>query len=90
MIPLIGPRTSFTLDSLAYERRTTRVDLPSPSVIRRLRGLKAVVRSALDWETVTPVEDLPVGSIAARVKRELRRWKDRESGRMDVSREGLR
>jgi hypothetical protein len=90
VIPLSGPRTPFTLDSLAYERRETRVDLPSPSVIRRPRGLKAVVRSALDWETVTPTEELSSGTIAARVKLELRRWKDRESGRLAASREGSR
>jgi hypothetical protein len=87
VIPLTGPRTPFSLGDLAYERRETRVDLPSPSVIRRPRGLKAAVRSALDWETVTPTHELPTGTIAARVKFELRRWKDREIGRSDATRE---
>ncbi len=78
-IPLRGPRTPFALQALAYERRETRADLPSPTAIRGPIGLKAAVRSALDWETVTPVDELTGGTIAARVKRELRRWKDRSS-----------
>jgi hypothetical protein len=85
VIPLAGPRTSFELRGLAYERRETRAHLPSPAVFRGPRGIKAAVRSALDWETVTPVEELPGSSIAARVKKELRRWKEREVGRPDRS-----
>jgi len=80
VIPLVGPRMPFSLSSLVYERRETRVDLPTPSILRGPIGFKAAVRSALDWETVTPVEELPVGSFAARVKRELRRWQEREEG----------
>jgi hypothetical protein len=78
VIPLAGPRTPFSLQGLAYERRETRTDLPSPSILRGPIGIKAAIRSALDWETVTPVEELSGESIAARVKRELRRWKERE------------
>ena len=81
VIPLNGPRTSYSVRGLAYERREARPHLPSPTILRGPIGIKAAVRSALDWETVTPVEELPVGSIAARVKRELRRWKERETGR---------
>ncbi len=77
VIPIHGPRTPFALQGLVYEHRETRVDLPSPTVYRGPIGLKAAVRSALDWETVTPIEELPGGTIAARVKRELRRWKER-------------
>ncbi len=75
VIPLDGPRTSFCLQGLAYARRETRADLPMPSPFRGPRSLKNVVRNLLDWETVTPIEDLHVGSLTARVKRELRRWK---------------
>jgi hypothetical protein len=80
VVPLNGPRTSFATRGLAFERREARPDLPSPSALRGPFGIKAAVRSALDWETVTPVEELHGGSIAARVKRGLRRWKGRESG----------
>ncbi len=83
VIPLLGPRTPFSLDGLAYERRETRAHLPSPTILRGPVGIKAAVRSALDWETVTPVEELPGGSLAARVKRGLRRWKRREAGRSE-------
>lgn len=76
-IPLAGPKTPIGPGRLAYERRKSRADLPEPTILRGPRGLKAAVRSALDWETVTPVEDLPVGSLPSFLKRELRRWKGR-------------
>lgn len=79
-IPLNGPRTTFARQGLAYERREARADLPSPTILRTPVGLKAAVRSVLDWETVTPVEELSGSSIAVRVKRELRRWKERGAG----------
>ena len=80
VIPLNGPRTTFARQGLAYERREARPDLPSPSILRGPLGIKAAVRSAIDWETVTPLEELHASSLAARVKRELRRWKEREAG----------
>ncbi|WP_435016460.1 hypothetical protein TA3x_004026 [Tundrisphaera sp. TA3] len=76
-IPLAGPRTPFSFSGLAYERRRVRADLPGPTILKGPRGLREAVRSALDWETVTPVEDLPAGSLPALVKRGLRRWKAR-------------
>ncbi len=77
-VPLEGPRTSFALDDLvsvrrdppAYEPRATRASKP--------RGLRAAVRRALDWETVTPLDELPETLIADRVKKYLRRIRDRE------------
>ena len=78
VIPLVGPRTSFSTQALAFERRGPRVDPPAPSILRGPIGIKAAVRSAIDWETVTPVEELSGRTLAARVKRELRRWKGRE------------
>lgn len=80
VIPLAGPRTPFSAGSLAFERRQARADLPAPSILRGPIGFKAAVRSAIDWETVTPVDELPTGGLAALVKRELRRWKEREPG----------
>ena len=73
--------TTFSLDGLVYERREVRAHLPSPTTLRGPIGIKAAVRSAIDWETVTPVEELPGDSLTAKVKRELRRWKGREAGR---------
>ena len=76
-IPLHGPRTEFRSQGMAYVQRETRADLPEPLPFRGPRSLKAAVRQVLDWETVTPIEDLPGGSLTARVKRELRRWQSR-------------
>ena len=78
-IPLVGPEDAVRARRPGLRapgdpgRPPRAVDPPGPP------GLKAAVRSALDWETVTPIEELPAGTIAARVKRELRRWKDREA-----------
>ncbi len=76
-IPPAGPRTGFHLGAMAYERRDARADLPGPTPRPGPRGFRAAVRSAIDWETVTPIAELPSGTIAARVKRGLRRWKAR-------------
>ena len=34
-----------------------------------------LVRAALDWETVTPIDDLPADSVSGRLKKGLRRWR---------------
>jgi hypothetical protein len=47
-------------------------------------GLKALLREAIDWETVTPLHELSEATLAGRLKKELRRWKQSaasESGR---------
>lgn len=75
-VPLHAPRTLLRLEDLAYERRSAAAELPAPSPARRPRGLKAAVREALDWETVTPLEDLPASRLADRVKKGLRWWRD--------------
>jgi hypothetical protein len=80
VIPLNGPRTMLSLQDLAYERRPTRADLPEPTLFRGPQGIKAAVRRVLDWETVTPVDELPEGNVAARVKKRLRRWQERQRG----------
>ena len=74
-LPLQAPRTSFQLGELAYERRTPRAEIVMPTPILRPVSLKAAVRSALDWETVTPLDELPTGTLTDRVKRGLRWWK---------------
>ena len=76
-LPVTGPCQPLGLDGLAYERRPSRADLPAPRAARGPLGLRSLVRAALDWETVTPIEDLPTGSVAARLKVGLRRWRAR-------------
>ena len=79
-VPVTGPRMPLGPDRLAYERRSVRIDLPAPVAARRPLGWKSAVRSALDWETVTPVEDLPADSLAALLKKRLRLWRERGAG----------
>jgi hypothetical protein len=43
-------------------------------------SLKQAMRTALDWETVTPLNDIPRSSIANRLKRGLRWWKQTRTG----------
>jgi hypothetical protein len=80
-VPIRSARTPLRLDVLAYERRDARTDLPANLPAQRPPSLKAAVRSALDWETVTPFHDLPASSLADRVKKGLRWWRSRQVGR---------
>ena len=76
-IPITAPSHSFAGSGLVYERRTTRLDRPQPTAIRPPRGLKHTLRTALDWETVTPVHEISTVNLSGRIKRGLRRWKAR-------------
>jgi hypothetical protein len=73
-VPLTGPRVPLRLDGLAYERLRPPAELAVPVPARGPRDIKSAVRAALDWETVTPVDDLPDDTIADRLKKGLRRW----------------
>ena len=76
-IPMTTPSLRFPRSSLVYERRTLRFDRPEPTATHAPRGVRAKIRSAIDWETVTPVADIATNSVAGRIKRGLRWWKDR-------------
>jgi hypothetical protein len=76
-LPLRGPRTALRLDRLAYERRPPRPETELPVSGRVRRGLKSAARVLLDWETVTPIEDLPADTLRARLKKVLRHWRQR-------------
>ena len=78
-VPLNQARTPLRLEDLAYERRPGRAALERPTPVARPIGLRSVVRSALDWETVTPLDELPAHSLADRVKKGLRWWKNARS-----------
>jgi hypothetical protein len=80
-VPVTGPRTSLGLAGLAYERRnSSEAGLTAPVVKRSAVTLKKAVQAALDWETVTPVDEISQMSVANQVKRGLRRWKCRRAG----------
>jgi hypothetical protein len=70
------------MDELVYQRREPPdgplAQPPRPDL--RPQSLKDTVRQALDWETVTPIDELSSASLAGRLKRGLRRWKLQQTG----------
>jgi peptidoglycan/xylan/chitin deacetylase (PgdA/CDA1 family) len=79
-VPLTGPRMSLGLGGLAYQRGGGSRPLPEPPEIERPSpSLKQAIRVAIDWETVTPLSDIPRSSLPNRVKRGLRWWKLRRA-----------
>jgi hypothetical protein len=72
-VPIPGPRTVIRMAGLAFERRRPRVDLPAPTPAPTHWGLRPLIRAALDWETITPLDELPDDTLTARLKKTLRR-----------------
>ncbi len=81
-LPLAGSRTVIDADELVYERRDPHQDPVAvpPMIDHRHPGLKAAVRQALDWETVTPLHELTASSLAGSLKKGLRWWKLQQTG----------
>ena len=80
-LPVTGPRMSLGLAGLVYERsESARSWLDPPTIDRETLSLKQAMRTALDWETVTPLDDIPRSSISNRLKRGLRWWKHKRAG----------
>jgi hypothetical protein len=81
-LPVTGPKLSLRLSGLAYERlEEPEKGIEPPEKAAGMVGLKQVLRTAIDWETVTPLSEIPRSSMPNRVKRGLRWWKLR---RMEV------
>jgi hypothetical protein len=76
-LPVDRQEMTIALDGLLLERRSVRADLPSPVREWHVPGPKQWLRSALDWETVTPLDELPESSLRARCKKSLRAWRSR-------------
>ncbi|MBV8608151.1 MAG: hypothetical protein JO034_11920 [Singulisphaera sp.] len=74
-VPVTGPRMPLRLEDLAYERRDVPPHLPEPVPAPRSTCLRTAVRQALDWETVTPLHDLPANTLSERAKKGLRWWR---------------
>jgi hypothetical protein len=73
LIPLESETVSFAPDALTYENReTSRGVRPTP--VRRVEGLRGRVRRWIDWELVTPVDQIGTGNWQNWTKRTLRRW----------------
>lgn len=80
-LPVTGPRMSLGLAGLVYERSNSSATiLDAPTFGRSELNLKGVVRAALDWETVTPLEQISRSSVPNRIKRGLRWWKHKRTG----------
>jgi hypothetical protein len=77
LMPVTGPVTPIDVRELAYEHRAPAYTLPPALRSTREYGVRSALRRALDWETVTPIDDLPIGSIRSRLKRDLRLWRER-------------
>lgn len=80
-LPISSARTPIRLDRLVYERRQWRADLPSPTAETAPFSLRGTIRRAIDWELVTPLEELPSQTWPDRLKYRLRRWKRWQSTR---------
>lgn len=72
-LPLDRPVVQFSPEALAYKARTA-PSLVAPIEIRRPGGWRGQVRRLIDWEHVTPVEEIPTGTWRNWTKRTLRHW----------------
>ena len=81
-IPLNGPRTVLKVDELVYEKRTRPAHpvVVPPAIDQRSPSFKDAVRQAIDWETVTPLDELSSSSLPDRLKKGLRWWKLQRTG----------
>lgn len=72
-LPLDRPRLRVSPGALAFEKRA-----PAPGVrpvrIDKPEGLRSRLRRLLDWERVTPVEEIPSGTLRNWAKRALRQF----------------
>jgi hypothetical protein len=73
LMALDKPTVRFSPEGLAYESRRSQRNV-RPVRIDRPEGLKAHLRRAIDWERVTPLEEIGTVGWRNRVKRTLRRW----------------
>lgn len=80
--PLTKSRTILSPRDLAFEKRPALDDrvVRPPTIDAGRPSLKRFVREAIDWELVTPINELTGRSLADRVKKGLRRWKLERTG----------
>jgi peptidoglycan/xylan/chitin deacetylase (PgdA/CDA1 family) len=87
--PLDSSRTTLRLEDLAYAWAPAQADIPPKQLVPSALSLRSAIRSALDWETTTPVEELPVDTLSGRLKKGLRVWRDARRGRPQGPHEAL-
>jgi peptidoglycan/xylan/chitin deacetylase (PgdA/CDA1 family) len=80
-IPVTAPRISIPLAGLAYERaqpfdeHSWAAESANP-----VPDWKAAIKTAIDWEVVTPLDEIPSTSLSNQVKRGLRWWRHKRMG----------
>ncbi|HVC98742.1 MAG TPA: hypothetical protein VND64_34075 [Pirellulales bacterium] len=74
-LPLDQPITTFTPSALAFERRPFNRSRPAPKPVPN-EGWRERMRTYLDWERVTPIEEIGADTLRHWAKRTLRRIKD--------------
>lgn len=71
VMPLDGPVLRFSPSALAYESRTGE-PVARPVRVDRPEGLRSRIRRWIDWERVTPIQEIPADSLGNLAKRTLR------------------
>lgn len=71
-VPLDRTRVRIDRRSLKFVEREPN-QVPTPTRVRAPVDLKAIVRRALDWERVTPIDEIDSGRWAGLMKKTLRR-----------------
>ena len=75
LLPMRGRALRFSPSTLAYEKRVGQPQF-QPVRIDRPEGLKGRVRRLIDWERVTPVEEIGSANLRNWAKRTLRKMWD--------------
>ncbi len=75
-IPVEGRTMKIDANALQRRPKQLRFDAPAGSASPPHLDVKALLRRGLDWETVTPTDELPTHTIVARWKKRLRRWRE--------------
>jgi peptidoglycan/xylan/chitin deacetylase (PgdA/CDA1 family) len=75
-VPLRGPRTIVPGSGLAFEKLRLRVDGPEPTPFRPPFSVRSALRKALDWDTVTPLNEMHADSLMGHVRKGLRAIRD--------------
>lgn len=73
-MPVEGPVLRFSPGGLAYETRTASGGF-RPVRLDRAHGIRGHLKRLIDWERVTPVEEIAPGNWRNWAKRTLRRWR---------------
>lgn len=78
-IPVRGAVMTIDEQSSGFRTKTLRFDAAS-TLAPPHTGARGWLREMLDWETVTPINELPTRTIRARIKKSLRRLRDGRAG----------